>query len=902
VQLGSQARPISMRTGNILHLPDGRPAPRRLTLALLKCSNVNMKHRALFAKSMSRAVTVLALIACSGLTAAAQNRSSTGAAATSINGASEAVPGPDANAGGTGPIPPPPSGPANIQTLESRLDGYISKMTTKEKIQQLYYQTDGNSRLGIPQFQGSDGPHGVGSGYKGSSCFPVTIALAATWEPALIRRVGRAISLEQAALKRHRIAGPALDLLHDPRNGRAAETIGEDPFLGGRITEAFVLGQNTTAVFGSAKHFNLNTYELKRTSNNYLVDQRTLVEFWGPHWRRTVQYGGAISIMAAYNKINGDKCAESHNLLKAILRDLWGFSFYTTSDWGGLTSAAKGMNATLDFCEGNRIYIDDLPNLVAKSTIPMAQLDYATKNLLRTKLIAGMLDGQPVVSRSVIDSAEHRKLVYEAGLHGIVLLKNSGNLLPLSKTVGSVAVIGPNANVLPLDGASSSEVKPSYTITPRQGIETIIGATKVQYTRGCDINSTNRADFAKAINLARSSDVVVFVGGLDRSLEGEEYASGGDRKTGTCDLPGQQSDLVNQLATANSNTIVVIISGGTVAVNKIIKNTKGIIYAFYPGQEGGKAIADVLFGNYNPSGKMPVTMPKNDAQLPARDMDFRSVVRKGVGYRWYDSQNIFPEFAFGAGLSYTTFQYTEITVNPRNAAMGQPITVTAKVTNTGPRDGEEVAQLYITAGAIVPNLPMPKKELKGFQKVMIKAGASTVVSFRLMPEEFYLFDAARGTYRVPTGAFTAMVGGSSADLPLRDDFTVSAAPAKPDLIVRNIRSMPAFPKAGDNVVFLASILNVGTGPSPENVVHRVAFYVNDTLVCWSDECKRSIPVGGMTLVCADGGPNNKNTWNAADGSFVISAFVDSSSTIAESIEDNNRHSATLTLPGGKVTN
>jgi beta-glucosidase len=786
------------------------------------------------------------------------------------------------------------------QTLEDRLDGIIGKMSTQEKIEQLYYKTDGNARLGIPQFTGSDGPHGIGNGFIGASCFLVNIAMMATWDPGLIERVGAAISLEQASRGRHRIAGPAMDLLHDPRNGRASETIGEDPFLGGRISAAFVKGQNSTAVFGSVKHYNMNTYEANREQNNYIIDQRSLIEFWGAHWKRAVQYGGIMSIMCAYNQINGSKCAENFNLVKTQLRDHWGFDFYTMCDWGGFWSTTKAMNSTLDFCEGNDLYIKELPGLVTAGTVKMEQLNNATKNILRTKVLSGMVDGQPSIPASIRDGAENRKLVYESGLKSIILLKNSDNILPLSKTIGSVAVIGPSAATLPLDGNSSSKVIPTYTITPRQGIEGILGAGKVKYAKGCDINSANTGDFANAVSAAKAADAVVFVGGLDQTMEGEEWFIKGDRIGGSIDLPGQQNALINQLAAANPNLIVVIISAGTCSVNKVVANVKGLLYAFYPGQEGGKAIADVIFGNYNPSGKMPVTMAKTVDQLPATDMDFTNIVSVGVGYRWYDSRKITPEFAFGAGLSYTTFSYSDISIWPASIAAGQEISVRAKVKNTGALAGEEVAQLYLKTGVISPNLAMPVKQLKGFQKVMIKPGETELVEFILTPDDLYVFDTTNNSYKVPTGSFTAMVGGSSAVLPLSGDFTITAAPEKPDLLVTNIRSMPPFPKAGDKVVFLASVLNRGTGPSPANTVHKLTFQVNGKDVSWSDNFKASIPAGGMAMLCASSGPANVNSWTAVDGTNTITATIDSPTVIPECIEDNNNASGNLVLPGGKI--
>ncbi len=408
--------------------------------------------------------------------------------------------------------------------LEQRLDSLMSKMGMQEKIEQLYYKTDGNERLGIPQFTGSDGPHGIGNNAKGFSSFPVTIAMAATWDPDLITRVGRAIALEQAARGRYRIAGPTLDLLIDPRIGRAAETVGEDPFLGGRIAEAFILGQNTTSVFGTIKHYNLNTYEFNRRTNNYLSDERSLVEFWGYHWKRAIQEGGAISVMCAYNWINGDKCAENKYLIKELLRDHWGFSYYTMCDWGGFSSTKKALNSELDFCEGNDLYIKELPDGVKNGRFDSTLVERATRNVLRTKIISGMIDGVPVIPESVIDSREHRKLVYESGLKSLILLKNQDNILPLNKeTVKSVAVIGPNAFVLPLDGNSSSKVIPSYQISVENAIRKRLGDTRVNYAKGCNINDADKHQFGEALSAAKKSEYVVFVAGLDNTVEGEGY-------------------------------------------------------------------------------------------------------------------------------------------------------------------------------------------------------------------------------------------------------------------------------------------------------------------------------------------------------------------------------------------
>lgn len=795
--------------------------------------------------------------------------------------------------------------------IEQRLDTLISKMSMQEKIEQLYYQTDGNPRLGIPQFKGSDGPHGIGNKASGFSSFPVTIAMAATWDPDLITRVGRAISLEQASRGRDRIAGPTLDMLIDPRIGRAPETIGEDPFLGGRISEAFVLGQNSTSVFGSVKHYNLNTYELNRRTNNYLSDERSLVEFWGYHWKRTIQAGGAMSIMCAYNWVNGDKCAENEFLIKDLLRDHWGFDYYTMCDWGGFSDTGKALKSELDFCEGNDLYIKELPAGVASGKFDSTLVDRATRNVLRTKLISGMIDGVPVISESVIDSKEHRELVYESGLKGLVLLKNSENILPLNKELlKSVAVIGPNAAKLPLDGNSSSNVTPSYRIPVAKAIQTILGEGRVNYAKGCNINDTDKKQFNAALAAAKISEYVVFVAGLDSTVEGEGYfidkendeKGGGavtrpDRPSQTVLLPGMQNELINEIAKVNPNIILVVISGGTCSVTQVVNRVKGLLYAFYPGQEGGRAIADVLFGSYNPSGKLPATIPKDDSQIIPISADFQNMVSKGVGYRWFDSQNLTPEFAFGFGLSYTTFEYSNIKVNNPGAKVGDLIEVSFDLKNKGSVFGEEVAQLYLSTGKIFPELQMPVKQLRGFEKISLSPGELKTITFTLSPEELYIYNEATKSYQVPEGEFIAHVGGSSDILPIKAGFNLSKADVEADLSVRNIRTMPVFPKEGDEVLFMASLINNGTGATSVGDDHLVRFYVDGKQVAYYYSKSTAIPVGGMKLACAQG-LKGKN-WKAIKGNFKVTATIE----VAESKDlnqKNNTCEGELQIPYGKV--
>jgi beta-glucosidase len=795
--------------------------------------------------------------------------------------------------------------------LDLRLNSLLAKMSMQEKIEQLYYKTDGNTRLGIPAFKGSDGPHGIGNKAKGFSCFPVTIGMAATWDPALITRVGRAISEEQVARGRDRIAGPALDLLIDPRMGRAAETIGEDPFLGGRISEAFIQGQNTTSVFGSIKHYNLNTYEINRRTNNYLIDRRSLVEFWGLHWKRAIQFGGAMSVMCAYNWINGDKCAENEFLIKNLLRNQWGFGFYTMSDWGGFSSTSKALNAELDFCEGNDLYIKELPIGVEKGLFDSSLVNRAVKNVLRTKLLSGMIDGVPVSNLNLIDSKEHRNLVYESGLKSLILLKNQQNILPLKKDkFGSIALIGPNAASLPLDGNSSSKVLPSYRITVEAALKNMLGDENVNYIKGCNINDTTTSSFAAAIQAAKTSNYVVFVAGLDSTIEGEGYfldkeadeKGGGavtrpDRVTKSVMLPTIQMRLIHEISKVNPNIILVVISGGPCSITPILKDIKALIYAFYPGQEAGRAIVDVLLGKYNPSGKLPATIPKNDAQIIPISPDFRNMAINGVGYRWFDNNLLEPEFVFGSGLSYTQFEYSNITVNKRSAKVGDEIIVSFNLKNTGNLVGEEVAQLYLSTGKLTSNITMPKKQLKGFKKVSLNPGQTKILQFILSPEEFYVFDSTINSYQVIAGNYIAKVGGASDQLSLSVDFSLEKAIAKPDLFITNIRSMPTYPKEGEEVVFMASIINNGTAPTNIGKPLKVQFYIDGKEVANYISKSVSIPIGGMELTCAQG-LNNIN-WKATKGNYSITAKVSLLSE-TELNNDNNLNEAKWNIPNGKI--
>jgi beta-glucosidase len=775
------------------------------------------------------------------------------------------------------------------QTLEQKIDEILSQMTLEEKVLQLHpeggFNTATNTRLNIPGFVMADGPHGVRDGMATS--FPVGISMAATWDPDLIYRVGVAMGKEFLGKGKHQALGPCMDLDRDPRNGRSPETGGEDAYLCAKITTALTLGIQSTGCIAAAKHYNANNIEIGRTENNVIITQRQLMDDNGYQFRSAVQDGGVFSIMNAYNLINNQKCAENYNLLTTILRDHWGFPYYVVSDWGSIWDAKRAIEAGCDIEMGSDLYEQNLLNLVNSGSVSLDVINGAVRKVLRTKILAGMLDNFPPGNPDDVNSTEHQQLSLEAGKKSIVLLKNLNNLLPLDKNaINKIALIGPSANITQLDGAGSAYVTPFYTVTPKAAIENKIGVEKVLYSKGCDINSNNTSGYTDALTKAAEADVVIFIGGLDQSQEGEGF----DRAGGSINLPGRQQELINSLASVNQNLIVVLESGGICGINACIENINSLIYVFYPGQEGGNAIADVIFGDYNPGGKLPVTYPTGDSQLPPWNSNFTDDF--GAGYRWFDHQNLVPQFAFGFGLSYTTFSYSNLVISPLIAPAGEIITVSVDVTNTGSRSGDEVVQLYVSDPEV--SVTMPLKQLKGFKRVTLEPSEIKTVSFKISSEELYFFDETTNTYKVEPGVFNVLLGGSSDNLPMQGSFEILSAPLKPDLKISSIRSFPRYPTQGSDVVFLATIKNQGTGPSPAGTVHKVTFRINGIEVSRSIEFTNSIPAGGMALVCANEGPSGSNVWLSGEvGTYEVEAVVDDNTQIDECVEDNNSYTTSI---------
>lgn len=774
--------------------------------------------------------------------------------------------------------------------LEDLIQQQIDAMNWSEKIAQIhrntFWTTADNAAPPIPGFTMSDGPHGVR--FVDATSFPVGLGIAASWNRSLAYEVGSAMGVEFHAYGKHQQLGPALDLCRDPRNGRSPETGGEDPFLVAHLNVEVVKGIQKQPVIATIKHFNGVNKQENRHNVNHTMSQRQLMEHYGYNFRRVMQDAGAMSVMNAYNLVNGHKAAENDNLLNGILKGRWGFPFYVVSDWGSVWDASKALKAGCDLEMDVNVsaYEEQLTNDYMSGAITDEDLDRAVRRVLRVKYLTGMMDNMPQ-GNPVTDAntPEHQALCLDAGREALVLLKNEDDILPLA-TGASVALIGPSAAVAQLDGFGSSWVDPPYAISPLQGVLNKIPAEQVTHVQGCAINSNDTAGFAAARAAAMAADVVIFVGGLDQTQEGENYWPGPvDRTNGSVELPGMQQLLIQELAEANPNVVVVLKSGGICSVPSAFDDIKGFLYAFYPGMEGGNAIADVLYGDVNPSGKLPVTMPVDDAQMPAWNDDFSDDFNGG--YRYYDEMGLTPQYPFGFGLSYTNFTISDLALDASTYAAGAPITVTVQVSNTGDVAGAEVVQLYLENEAAP--VWMPTKELKGFEKVYLEPGATETVTITLGANELYYFDEGLDRYEVAVGAYAVRVGANSADLSAPVSFEITPGTAAPDFEVTRIYTYPRYPVSGDSLMLCALVKNQGTSVVTADQPLSTSFSVNGMEVAVTETLMDTLFIGGATLQCAS---TSSFTVQGLDD-LVVTAEVDANGAWSELMEDNNALSHTV---------
>jgi beta-glucosidase len=712
---------------------------------------------------------------------------------------------------------PPYKNPA--LPVEQRVGDLLGRMTLEEKASMLtgagWMESVAVPRLGIPSIKMADGPMGVRS-WLGSSAitsapaaqkkftstaFPSGIAVAATWDPMVAQRIGKAIAEEVKAAGRDMILAPTVNIQRVPLWGRNFEGYGEDPFLAAKLGVGYIKGVQGEGVIASVKHFAANNEEFERHRIDEKIDERTLNEIYFPAFKAAVQQADVWAVMSAYNKVNGTYCAENSYLLNDVLKKQWGFKGFVISDWGSTYSTAATVNSGMDLempgCERARTWLklpatieagnggdflstDKILAEVKAGNIPVASLDDNVSRILRIIFVSGQFD-HPHTAADAIDSPEHRTLARTAAAESIVLLKNAGNVLPLDSTkIKSIAVIGPNAAVARTGGGGSSKVNPTYVVTPLDGIKERAGiAIPVNYAIGNTIpgevpaNDTLEARErlrSEAVAVSAKSDVVIVFVGDSPAVESEGF----DRKT--LNLPEGQDELIAAIAKVNRNTIVVFNSGGPVNVRRFVNDVPALVGAWFGGQELGHAVADVLFGDVDPSGKLPFSFINEMKQSPAYGNypgdNLHVTYAEGiyVGYRYFDKQNVAPQFPFGHGLSYTSFDYSKLKVAP-GSGDSSVAQVTVTIRNSGKRAGAEVVQLYIHDGH--SKIDRPVKELKGFERVDLKAGESKNVTFTLDRDSFAYYSMAKHEWIAEPGKFEILVGASSRDIRSRATFDLA---------------------------------------------------------------------------------------------------------------------------------
>ena len=674
---------------------------------------------------------------------------------------------------------------ANSQSIEQRVDALIERMTLEEKIQMLHGTRrrgyigyiPGIPRLGIPELALTDGPAGVRHGP--GTAFPAPVALAATWDRALAQQYGAALGAETKAKGQNVLLGPMVNIVRVPEGGRNFETFSEDPYLTAQMAVAEIRGIQSQGVLAQVKHYAANNQEKQRHTVSADVDERTLREIYLPAFEAAVKDGMAGSVMAAYNKVNAVYASENAHLLRDILKGEWGFEGFVVSDWGATHSTVDAANNGLDIeMPGGDFFGDKLLAAVKAGQVNQSIVDDKVRRILRIMMRFGLFE-RPAKS-GPIDYAGQAQVARRVAQAGVVLLKNEGNLLPLDLTrVRSVALIGAYADRATTGGGGSARMVPFNSVSPLGALADAIGLKAslqfLKFVPGTDLSKSDPATtggglLADAAQLAKECDLaLVFV--RDFETEGDDRAS--------ISLPDEQDELISAVVKANPRTVVVLNTGCMVLVNRWAEAVPAIVQGWYPGQDDGRVITDVLLGTVNPSGKLPITFPRTRAdagvatpeQYPG--VEGRGAYSEGIfiGYRRFDNENLEPAFAFGHGLSYTTFDYSNIKLSRSQIKVGESLSVEVQIKNSGGREGGEVVQLYLQD--LQSSLPRPLKELKGFEKVVLRPGQSKVVRIDLDARSMSFYDPAQKRWTVEPGKFKVLIGSSSRNIRLTAEFEVT---------------------------------------------------------------------------------------------------------------------------------
>lgn len=702
--------------------------------------------------------------------------------------------------------------------IDERVEDALSRMTLKEKIGMIHAQSKfcspGVGRLGIPELWTTDGPHGIRpevlwdeweqAGWSNDSCvaFPALTCLAATWNPEMSALYGKSIGEEARYRKKSVILGPGVNIYRTPLNGRNFEYMGEDPYLAGEMVVPYVKSVQANGVAACVKHFALNNQELNRHTTNVIIDDRTLYEIYLPAFRKAVIDGGAWAIMGAYNYYKDQHLCHNQYLLNDILKGEWGFDGAVISDWGGTHDTKEAITNGLDLEFGswtnglsngrsnaydNYYLANPYLNLINEGKVGTKELDDKVRRVLKLIFRTEMNPERPFGS---LCSDSHYAAARQIGDEGIVLLKNDGKVLPLNPARSKkILVVGENALKMMTVGGGSSSLKVQREISPLDGIRAAAGnGCEVAYVRGYVGDVTGEYNgvttgqnlkddrsedelIAEAVREAKNTDCVIFIGGLNKSKN--QDCEDSDRAG--LGLPYGQDKVIEALAGANKNLVVVNISGNAVAM-PWIKKVPSVVQAWFLGSESGNSIADVIFGEVNPSGKLPFTFPARLEDVAAHATGEYPGVKRAdkdiwderynegifVGYRWHDTKKIAPLFAFGHGLSYTTFDFGKVSADRKNISGNDKITFTVPVTNTGDVAGAEVVQLYISDPKCT--VERPSKELKGFAKVFLQPGETKNVTLEISKDDLSYFNADNHEWAVEPGEFKALVGSASDDI------------------------------------------------------------------------------------------------------------------------------------------
>lgn len=707
----------------------------------------------------------------------------------------------------------------NNKPIEERVEDALSRLTLEEKVALTHAQSKfcspGVARLGIPEFWMTDGPHGIRpevlwdeweqAGWTNDSCvaFPALTCLAATWNPKIALLYGKSIGEEARYRNKTVLLGPGVNMYRSPLNGRNFEYMGEDPYLAGKMVVPYVQGVQQNGVAACVKHYALNNQEVNRHTTNVIVDDRALYEIYLPAFKAAVLEGKAWAIMGSYNLYKDQHGCHNQYLLNDILKGEWGFDGVVVSDWGGVHNTQQAITNGLDMEFGswtnglsngasnaydNYYLADPYLQLIREGKVGTKELDDKVRRILRLAYRTNMDRNRPYGS---LCSEAHFAAARQIGEEGIVLLQNKNNVLPIDlNRAKKIAVIGENAVKMMTVGGGSSSLKVKYELSPLDGIRKRVGdKAEVVYARGyvgdpsgeyngvksgqdLEDNRSPEELIAEAVAVAKEADYVIFIGGLNKSAH--QDCEDADRKE--LGLSYGQDQVIAALAQANKNLIMVNISGNAIAM-PWVKEVPAIVQAWYLGSEAGNAIASILLGDVNPSGKLPFTFPVSLQDVGAHQLgeypgtprnDGSNLVDEKynesifIGYRWADKQKTKPLFSFGHGLSYTTFEYGKVTADKKTIAKDEPITFTLTVKNTGDREGAEIVQLYISDKK--SSLPRPVKELKGFQKVYLQPGEVKQVSFTIGTDALSFFDDGKHEWVAEPGQFEALVGASSTDI------------------------------------------------------------------------------------------------------------------------------------------